>query len=88
MKPNNPLLYVHKHSNHPPSILENIPKSVNKRLSELSKDEVIFNEAAKDYQEALEKSGYDFKLKFDPPHQENRRKKNRSRNITWFNPPY
>ena len=34
-KPNNPLLYVNQNSNHPPSILKNIPASVNKRLSEL-----------------------------------------------------
>ena len=45
MKPNNPLLYVHRESNHPPSILNNIPESINKRLSELSKNEIVFNEA-------------------------------------------
>ena len=29
MKPNSPLLYVNNESNHPPSILRNIPKSIN-----------------------------------------------------------
>ena len=29
-------LYVHKKSNHPPSILKNIPESINKRLSDIS----------------------------------------------------
>ena len=38
LKPNNPVLYVHKDSNHPPQILKNIPASINKRLSEISKN--------------------------------------------------
>ena len=29
-------LYVHKRSNHPPRIIDNIPQSINKRLSEIS----------------------------------------------------
>ena len=58
IKPNNPLLYVKKDSNHPPSIIKNIPESVNKRLSELSKNEIVFNEAAKVYQRALDEAGY------------------------------
>ena len=32
-KPGNIPLYVHRSSNHPPRIMENIPKSINKRLS-------------------------------------------------------
>ena len=35
-KPNNTPLYVHRLSNHPPSILKNIPEGVNQRLSSLS----------------------------------------------------
>ena len=88
MKPNNPLLYVHNDSNHPPSILKNIPLSVNKRLSELSKSQELFDDAAKEYQTALNNSGYNFKMNFDPPTGEPKRKKSRRRNITWFNPPY
>ena len=56
LKPNNTLLYVNSQSNHPPSIIKNIPLSVNKRLCELSSSEEIFTQAAKPYQEALEKS--------------------------------
>jgi len=33
-------------SNHPPRIIENIPKSINKRLSEISIDENSFNQSA------------------------------------------
>ena len=63
LKPNNPLLYVHKDSNHPPSIIKNIPESINKRLSDLSKNEEIFNESVPAYQEALDNAGYTFKFK-------------------------
>ena len=35
-KEGNTPLYVHKKSNHPPSILNNIPESINKRLSEIT----------------------------------------------------
>ena len=80
-------LYVHSKSNHPPSIIKNIPESINRRLSEISSDAGVFDEAAKPYQEALGKSGYTFKLQFKPP-QTSLPKRNRSRNIIWFNPPY
>ena len=72
----------------PPSILRRIPESVNKRLSDISSDESVFNKAAPPYQAALDKSGYQHTLKFHP--RENRRKKPRlrKRNVTWFNLPF
>ena len=89
LKPNNKLLYVNSQSNHPPSILKNIPSSVNKRLCELSSSEEIFREAAKPYQEALEKSGYSEKLEYTPPEiRQNNGQRQRKRKIVWFNPPY
>ena len=88
-KPNSTPLYVHSQSNHPPSIIKNIPVNVNKRLSSISSDEKMFNSAAPLYQEALEKSGYSYKLKFDPNAGKSPKKnpKNRKRKIIWFNPP-
>ena len=90
-KPNNTLLYVNINSNHPQQVTNNIPKSINKRLSELSSNEDTFNAAAGDYQKALNESGYNFKLKYSPPianinEQQNRTK--RKQNITWYNPPF
>ena len=67
IKPNNSLLYVDRQSNHPPSITKNIPSNINKRLSSLSSNEEIFNQAKAPYQEALQKSGYTYSLKFEPP---------------------
>ena len=88
-KEGNTPLYVHKQSNHPPSILRNIPESINRRLSEISSDKDCFDNAKDPYQDALNKSGYKYNLSFktstpDTP----RTNKNRQRNILWFNPPY
>ena len=65
-KPDNEILYIHKDSNHPLSILNQIPKSTEKRISTLSSNETIFNESKKIYQKALEKSSYQQTLKYHP----------------------
>ena len=82
-------LYVHKKSNHPPSILKNIPDSINKRLSEISSDRHCFDNAKTVYQEALNKSGYNYNLSYNEPRNEiQHSRKNRPRNILWYNPPF
>ena len=82
-------LYVHKQSNHPPSILRNIPESIKKRLSEISSDKECFDKAKGVYQDALDKSGYKYNLSYKAPTPDSSQKsRNRQRNITWFNPPY
>ena len=48
-KEGNTPLYVHKQSNHPTSIIRNIPKSINKRLSEISSDKDCFDRAKDTY---------------------------------------
>ena len=92
MKENNEPLYVHKDSNHPPNIIKNIPKNINKRICSISSSEATFNSAKEQYQAALQKSGYTHKLKYEPENREdqerNNKKRNRKRNITWFNPPF
>ena len=86
-KPNNEINYVHVKSNHPPTILKQIPLSIQNRLSNLSANETIFNEALPYYDDALKRSGYNHKFKYEPK-QPNQRRKNRKRNIIWFNPPF
>ena len=44
-KPNSNFTYIHKQSNHPPSVIKNLPKSINEHLSTNSKNAQIFNEA-------------------------------------------
>ena len=82
--------YVNKKSNHPPSIIKNIPAAVNKRLCKISANEAVFNEVVPPYQNALKESGYEHSLKFEQVTDinNNSKKRNRKRNITWFNPPY
>ena len=89
-KPGNIPLYVNRKSNHPPRIIENIPKSINKRLSEISIDEHSFNKAAPLYQKALDDSGYNHRLTFTPnlTQSSSSARKNRQRNIIWYNPPF
>ena len=94
MKPNNTPLYVHKDSNHPPTIIKNIPDSINNRLSAISSNEATFNTATPAYQQALNNSGYNYKLKYNPDKKTNndnstsKPKRQRKRNVTWFNPPF
>ena len=88
MKPGNTPSYVHAKSNHPPEILKRIPESINQRLSDISSDEREFNSAAPPYQAALKKSGYEYKLHFAPKDRRNKRRRKRTRNIIWFNPPF
>ena len=41
------------------------------------------------YQDALNKAGYEYKLKFNPVNATNKKtSRRRKRNILWFNPPY
>lgn len=90
-KPNDVPLYIHAKSNHPPPTLRNVLLAVNKRLSEISSNEDIFNEAAPIYQKALKDSGYNHTLKFSkeiPKNSETKRQRKKKRNIIWFNPPY
>ena len=57
-KPNNESFYIHKQSNHPPNILKELPKSMNKRISDISCDENVFNNAKLTYKKALNNSGF------------------------------
>ena len=42
-KPNNELLYINKHSNHPPSTINQIPLMISNRVSENSSEENHFD---------------------------------------------
>ncbi|XP_065070331.1 uncharacterized protein LOC135695263 [Rhopilema esculentum] len=90
-KPNNNPVYINKHSNHPPTVLKELPKGINKRISELSSTEEIYRREMTVYEEALRKSGFNDNLKYIPKDTEKRKnedKKKRKRKIIWFNPPY
>ena len=54
---NNPL-YINVNSNHPPSIIRQLPKSIRTRTSNLSCNSEEFNKASKIYNDAFKSSGY------------------------------
>ena len=86
-KENNQIKYINTESNHPPSIIKQLPLSIESRLSLLSSSEEIFNSVTP-YQDALDKSGYKHKLKYQANINIANNKKQRKRDIIWFNPPY
>ena len=53
---------INKNSNRPPTVLQQLPKSVCKRFSETSSNEQIFKEPIPIYKKALKKSGFHEKL--------------------------
>ena len=63
-KLNDDPLYINKHSNHLPSILRQLPTSINKRISTLSSDKQTFEDAAPAYQNALGHSNFSRKLEY------------------------
>ena len=42
-KPNNKPIYINKHSNHPPNVLKQLPKSIAKRILDTSSSKDIFD---------------------------------------------
>ena len=89
-KPNNKPLYINASSNHPPSLLRQIPKSVSKRITANScNEEDIFCKSAPFYNSILQNCEFNENIKYCPEESvSSRRRKNRSRNIIWCNPPF
>ena len=80
-----------KKSNHPPNALNNIAGTVNDRLLGISSNMDIFIEAAKEYQEPLNKAGHKYDLKFNPTVNANASKstgRRRTRKKIYFNAPF
>ena len=61
-KPNDEPLYRNKHSNHPPSVFRQLPKSISKRISEISSNEEMFKQSVAICEKALKDSGFNEKL--------------------------
>ena len=88
-KPDNYPLYINAKSNHPPSIIKHLPATIGTRISSLSCDADEFNKASRVYNDALKSSGYHECLQYARNNnQTSHRRRNRPRNIIWFNLPY
>ena len=84
-KPNDEPCYININSNHPPNCIKQLPKMINSRLNSISSNAEVFREAVPIYRAALEKSGHIPKLRYE---QERPWRRQRKRNITWYNPPF
>ena len=62
-RPYDEICYIHRESNHPPSITKLLPIFIETSLSKTYLKEKVFNESNSMYQEVLDKSGYNHKLK-------------------------
>ena len=91
-KPNDEPLYINNLSNHPPSVVQQLPASINKRINKLSCDEQTFNEAVPLYNDALKRSNFNIELTYEPRNNNStnnsQRPRTRQRNVTWYNPPF
>lgn len=63
-KLDNPPFYINNCSNHPPKVPKQAPKSINKRLSDLSSNKEIFQKTKPAYSDALNKSGFQENLSY------------------------
>ena len=88
-KDNNKPNYINIRSCHPPNIKRDLPCMVEKRLSNLSSNNHLFDSEKHIYQEALETSGYKHKLIFHNDRQQNsQQNRTRTRKVIWCNIPY
>ena len=84
-KPNDTLLYANKSFNHPPEIINQLPRIISDRLSRNSSNKEVFNTSKGQYEEALKRSGYSkISLSFQQS-SASHVKRQRHRNIIWFN---
>ena len=92
-KPNDDPLYINKNSNHPPTIVKQIPKAIAKCISDISSNKEIYDQNINYYKKALERSGYNnISLPYNPSQQQQHdnveQREQRKRKIIWFNPPF
>ena len=84
-------MYINVTFNHSPSMLQQLLKSISKRISEISLNKRIFNQSIPYYENALKKSGYNISLKYTPTQSQdesNHQSEQSKQKITWFNPLY
>ena len=84
MKPNSVPVYINKNPNHPPQVLKELPKTIEKRISTISSSKEIFDNWKTIYEDTLKKSGFQNKLSYQQNiiqnNGEHQEKKKRNRN--------
>ena len=64
LKDNNKIIYVNTESNNPPSIIKQLPKSMELTLSQLLANEEIFKNSVTPCNEALMKAGHKHQMSY------------------------
>ena len=64
LKDNNKIIYFNTESNHSLSIIKQLPKSIELRLSQLSGNEELFKNSVTPYNEALTEAGYKHQMQY------------------------
>ena len=71
------------------SIIKQLRKSIELRLSQLSANEEIFKNSVRPCNEALTKAGYKHQMLYQQNIRQNTNtNKNQKKSIIWLNPPY
>ena len=89
-KTDNPPVYINSCFNHTPTVIKQLPKSISKRLSDLSSNEKIFGKTKPAYRDALNKSGFQEKMSYTSAQNKSNKNgnKQRKRKIISYNSPY
>ena len=87
-KENNQIIYIKIESNHPPTIIKQLLLSIESRLSSLYSSEEILDDSVTPYQDALDKSGYKHKLKYQANKNTANKQKQQKKYIIWLNTAY
>ena len=83
-KPDKAIRYISVYSNHPPSILKNLPTMIEKRISDLSSNRKIFSESKETYVKVLKASGFNEKLEFNPTIDKGEQERKRNRKGIYY----
>ena len=83
-KPNDTPFYINRLSNHPPSILKQIPSSMQQRINSLSHNQQAFDTAAPIYNDALKRSNFHAEINYEPSANTNSINKRRTRQRNTF----
>ena len=79
--------YINTFSNHPPTIIKQLPKMVRYTISDLSCNKEEFDKVKSVYNSALKDSGHFSSMSYNNSNTRNARR-NRNRKVIWFSPPY
>ena len=86
-KANNAPLHINGFSNHPPTIIKQLPKMINKRISDLSYNKEEFDKVRSVYESTIKDSRHFPSMSCDNRNTQNARG-NRNRKVMWFNLSY